>query len=175
MIFLAMMTLEFCARLDNYVSYRTPFFGADSLDTLFTMDRLGKRGKPNARYRKWRLNSLGYRGPELHAGRTRIICIGASETFGLYEDEDQEYPRQLERELNRRAGRDAFEVVNAAYAGLVLDNEMQRLPEIAETVRPQIALLYPSLANYIWLPVASVHPPLPTVAPAPPRFGLHFR
>src|SRR5258708_7292884 len=48
-ILLAIGTLEFCARLDNYISYGTPFFGADSIDNLFTTDRLGKRGKPNAR------------------------------------------------------------------------------------------------------------------------------
>src|SRR5437016_13078311 len=107
-VLLVVLTLEVCARVDNYVSYGMPFFGSDSIDSLYTTDRLGKCGLPNARYRKWKLNSLGYRGPELHPGRQRIICIGASETFGLYEDEGQEYPRQLERELNRRAGHEAF-------------------------------------------------------------------
>lgn len=173
-IFLGFLTLEVCARIDGYVSYGTPFFSHDSIDTLYTTDALGKHGKANARYRKWKLNSLGYRGPELHSGRQRIICIGASETFGLYEDEDREYPRQLERELNRRLGRDAFDVVNVAYAGLTLNNEVQRLPGIIKTVQPRIALIYPALANYIWNPTEAAHAPVETSTPPPSNFEFRI-
>jgi hypothetical protein len=48
---------------------------------------MGQHGRPNAQYLKWKLNSLGFRGPELDPGATRILCVGSSETFGQYESE----------------------------------------------------------------------------------------
>lgn len=151
-VLLAVFTLEFCARLDDYLSYRAPIWRSYDESDLYTRDNIGARGKPWARYKKWQLNSLGFRGPELESGRVRIICMGASETFGLYELPDKEYPRQLERELNDWAGRDSFQVVNVAYPGEEIPTQILRLPEIAEEIRPRVALIYPSPAQYVWLP-----------------------
>jgi lysophospholipase L1-like esterase len=113
------------------------------------IDRIGKWGKPGARYERWQLNSLGYRGPELRPGTVRIVCFGASETFGLYEGLDKEYPRQLERNLNKLAGGDIFQVVNAAYPGETLTTAILRIPQVVSQVHPSYALIYPEPANYI--------------------------
>jgi lysophospholipase L1-like esterase len=152
--------LEICARVDDVLSYGAPFWGAYSDESLYTIDKIGKWGKPNARYEHWQLNSLGYRGPELVAGTVRVVCIGASETFGLYEAPDEEYPRQLERDLNKLAGGPVFQVVNVAYPGENIRTAILRVPEIASQIRPSYALIYPAFANYI--------SPAPTSArPAP--------
>ena len=83
---MAMLVLsEFAAREADKITYSAPFWGDYSLDTLFTVDELGKRGRPNASYEKWRLNEAGYRGPALRSNTYRIVCLGSSETFGLYE------------------------------------------------------------------------------------------
>ena len=137
-------------------------------ESLYEYDRLGKRGKPFARYKKWKLNSLGFRGPELHKGSERIVCFGSSETFGLYEPEGQEFPRQIERYLNGD-GAQRFEVVNAAYPGETIVTATRRVPEIVEQLQPRFAIIYPSVANYIWLPwIKSAHDASKIAVPGKP-------
>jgi lysophospholipase L1-like esterase len=151
-LLLVVIVLEMCARIDDVLSYGAPFWGPYNLDLLYVKDQIGLRGKPSARYQKWQLNALGYRGPELRPGAIPIVCFGASETFGLYEAEGQEYPRQLEQELNSRTAENVFEVVNVAYAGETVATAVLRVPEIVEEIHPSVAIVYPSLASYIWLP-----------------------
>jgi lysophospholipase L1-like esterase len=150
---LIISVLEVCARLDDVVSYDAPFWGPYDNQSLLMIDQLGKWGKPGARYEKWQLNSLGYRGPELKPGTERILCFGASETFGLYEAPNEEYPRQLERDLNEASGGATFQVVNAAFPGETLATAIQRVPEVVSQVHPSYALIYTPPVNYIESPV----------------------
>ena len=145
------VALEVCARVDDVISYGAPFLGTYNDDILLQKDSIGKWGRPGARYAKWQLNSLGYRGPELRPGSIRILTMGASETFGLYEAPGEEYPRQLERDLNAWAGRDVFQVVNVAFAGETLPTSILRVPQIVEQIHPTYALIYPDLSSYIWM------------------------
>lgn len=143
------LVLELCARLDDVLTYNAPFWGPYNNEILLQRDQLGRWGKPGARYEKWQLNSLGYRGPELRPGTKRIVCFGASETFGLYEAPGEEYPRQLERDLNQLAGKPEFQVVNAAFPGETLPTAILRVPEVVSQIHPVYALLYIPPANYI--------------------------
>lgn len=145
----AAVVWEGAARVDDYIAYDAPLLEPYNPEILYTNDALGKCGKPHARYVKWRFNSLGYRSPELDPKRMHIITLGASETFGLYESENGEYPRQLETEINARAGGPLYQVVNAAYPGLSNNGIVRRLPVILSSIRPRVAVIYPSLANYI--------------------------
>jgi lysophospholipase L1-like esterase len=144
--------LELFARVDDRLTYGAPLTGRYDNEILYVRDSLGRRGKPFARFRKWSLNEAGFRGPALQAGRATVVTFGASETFGLYEGEGQEYPRQLERLLNERLGGDVVQVVNAAYPGQSAATATLRLPEIAERLRPSVAIIYATPADYIWLP-----------------------
>jgi lysophospholipase L1-like esterase len=148
---LALVVWEVAARVDDRLAADAPLLGPYNPDILYTEDALGVRGKPHARYSKWRLNALGYRGPEIDPdpGRARVATLGASETFGLYEGEGREYPRQLESELNARAGRDAWQVVNVAYPALNGAAARRRLPGIVETLRPSYVTVYLSPATYV--------------------------
>jgi hypothetical protein len=146
------IVLELSARVDDLLSYSAPFWGPYNSERLYERNRIGKRGRPGARYEKWQLNSLGYRSPELRPGTIRIACLGASETFGLFEPEGQEYPRQLERELNSRVRKDIFQVVNVALPGESIATATLRVPEIIDQIHPQVMIIYPSVAAYIWLP-----------------------
>lgn len=150
------LALDLCARLDDVLSYDAPFWGPYNNEILLKTDDLGRWGKPGARYEKWQLNSLGYRGPELRPGTVRIVCFGASETFGLYEAPDEEYPRQLERDLNQLAGRPDFQVVNAAFPGETLPTAILRVPQVVSQVHPSYALIYIPPANYIDMKSESV-------------------
>jgi len=152
-LIVSVLTLELCARIDDWILYGAPIFSLSyNENRLYEYDQIGKRSRPNARYRKWQLNSVGARGPEVTDGGTRILCLGASETFGLYEPEGQEYPRQLERQLNARIPGGRFQVLNFALPGMPLPVISTRIPEIADAVHPQYALIYAPVATYVWLP-----------------------
>jgi hypothetical protein len=152
-LIVSVLTLELCARIDDWIGYGAPIFSLSyNENRLYEYDQIGKRSRPNVRYRKWQLNSVGSRGPELTDGGTRILCLGASETFGLYEPEGQEYPRQLERQLNARIPGGDFQVLNFALPGMPLPVITTRIPAMAAAVHPRFALIYAGVATYIWLP-----------------------
>ena len=63
------------------------------------------------------INSRGFRGREFSdkkdPGVIRIVCLGASSTFGYFDRDDQTYPVYLEQFLNERyPGGAKFEVIN---------------------------------------------------------------
>ena len=167
-LLITFVVLELLARLDQRITNGAPFSGVYNELSMYGADEMGRIGKPNAQYLKWKLNSTGYRGPELRKAAVTIACIGSSETFGVFESPDHEYPRQLEQELNKK-GADAA-VVNVAYPGMVVATAGLRVPYMVSRVKPNYALIYPSFANYIWLPWLK-----PTAAPAAlPSFELRI-
>jgi lysophospholipase L1-like esterase len=63
------------------------------------------------------INKRGFRGRDFsdqkEPGVIRIICLGASSTFGYFDRDDETYPVYLEQLLNKKyAGRVKFEVIN---------------------------------------------------------------
>ena len=149
--------------------YRTPFFSPfRDQGELVISDRDGTHGRPGARYMKWAINNLGMRGPDAPArkahGAIRVITVGASETFGLYESHDQEFPRQLADSLgaasagNRclnSAGR-RFEVLNAALPGMSLPTIEQDVRMRLSHLDADVIVAYPTPVQYL-----SSTPPAP--------------
>lgn len=77
-----------------------------------------KDGKPII----YSFNSKGLRGKEFSARKNkdifRIICIGNSNTFGWWVDDQDTYPQQLEDILNTTTNhKKKFEVINAGILG----------------------------------------------------------
>jgi hypothetical protein len=140
---------EICARVDDHIEEGAPLFGNYAMSNMLTHDDYGVVGRPYGHFGKWKLNALGFRGPDIHPGTLKIICIGASETFGMGESAGMEYPRQIERVINSREPDLHVEVVNAAYAGQSLRTLSHRIDNIADTLSPRVAILYPSFLNYI--------------------------
>lgn len=141
----ALCTLEVCARLEDTLTQGAPFGGTYTQDILYDRPGADFHGVPHARYLKWQLNSMGYRGPEPRAGEFRVACVGASETFGLYESAGHEWPRQLDELLrNQRAT-----VINTAYPGANLRTHLHQAPWMIDMVKPDLIVLYTSVAAYI--------------------------
>jgi hypothetical protein len=97
------------------------------------------------------------------------MTVGASETFGLYESPERDYPRQLEALLRRESGLASASVVNIALPGMrigrtaYLERSLQKAPS-------QWVLLYPTPANYIGTTVGFCAQPQPAQAlPEPER------
>ena len=123
-------------------------------------DASGPHGRPFARYTKYILNNLGMRGPDVAAAKRpdviRVVALGASETFGLYESPGREFPRQLEDSL-RSCGR--FEVINGALIGMLLPTEDEYLRLRVAALHPDIVVLYPSPPQYLLDSVPTATPP----------------
>ncbi len=147
-----LVTAEIFGRIDDNVTWGAPLVGPYSEEMLTMRDSFGVRGRPNYRFQKWRMNNVGFRGRDLsvvpHEGRTRIVVLGASESFGLAEAEGLEYPAQLASVLDSMAaGR--FEVVNAALAGMSLSAMVPFFREVVAPIRPALVLVYPSPTFYL--------------------------
>ncbi len=155
---------ELTARIEDYIRRGVPIFSTpDRNRDLVLHDALGIRGRPNGQFGRWHLNSVGFRGPEIArqppAGCHRVLILGASESFGLYESDGMEYPAQLQTKLrNARAG--CYEVVNASLFGLTLPGITRLYENWARQFESRTALIYPTPAFYL-----GEHPPGP---PGPP-------
>jgi lysophospholipase L1-like esterase len=144
-------TVEVACRIEQWYLYDAPVLGMYTYDTaLFTTDEYGITGKANGIYEKWRLNSFGFRGPEVGLqrpqGRLRIVCMGASETFGLYESREHEWPRQLERRLEMEDF--SVEVINAAIAGMSLSQRTVHLQRRLMRLQPDVVVMMLEYGSY---------------------------
>ena len=187
--------LELTCRVEDWVTYRTPALSsATSISDLVVRDADGMHGRPNSRYQKWVMNSLGVRGPETTvipaAGTVRVITVGASETFGLRESPHHEYPRQLEDSLNARIARSScsagvkphFEVLNAGFAGMALPTIEQDVRLRLHRYQPAIIVVYPTPAQYLddelpfpAVPDSSAPKPPSVLKPLYPRVAGRIR
>jgi lysophospholipase L1-like esterase len=144
---LALLTLEIAARVDDRIKDGAPLLRPYTINTLFRPSPFGREGIPGARFAKWQMNALGYRGPEPRPGRSNILTFGASETFGLYESPDHEYPRRVESLLDA-ARPNAYGVVNIAIPGIRI-GRIGYLERALDQTQARHVVVYPSPANYI--------------------------
>ncbi len=140
-------TLEVLARLEDWWRDGASPLGSHSIEDLFRPSPTGREGVPHARFGKWRMNGLGFRGEEPAAGRETVLAFGASETFGQYESPGHEYPRLLADELEARApGR--YDVQNGALPGMRV-GRIAYLEQALDRARPRYLVIYPSPVNYV--------------------------
>ncbi len=164
-VIVMMAAAEACSRLDDWIFLDVPFCAnPDREHDLTVHDEHGLHGRPNGHFRKWHLNAFGFRGPQIEErpapGSTRILILGASETFGLYESANKEYPAQLAEDLRREGPR--VEVINAAMAGISVKSMLPYWEKWAARVHPQIVLIYPAPMFYL-----DDEPPRPPRGDAP--------
>lgn len=149
----AVVALEFATRLDDWARFGVSFASpAVALDDLITRDSLGMHGRASVQYRQFRMNALGLRGPEIdlssQASRALVVTAGASETFGLYESKDHEWPRQLQDTLAESCG-SAVVVGNAAFAGMSLPTVIGDVAGRIARLRPRVVVYYPTPMQYL--------------------------
>jgi lysophospholipase L1-like esterase len=176
-----LLAFEATFRIAERIRYGTPFFSrVINEEGLVIRDSLGMHGRANVTYQKWSMNELGLRGPSAtHANRPgtlRIITLGASETFGLYEQKGNEYPRALQDTLSRRfagsrtaaCSARSVEVLNAATPGMTLPTIAQDVRLRLGSLHPDIVTIYPTPAQYLApnAPVAAARSKLARELPA---------
>jgi lysophospholipase L1-like esterase len=177
---LILLGAEAGSRVDDWIFSDVPFFANPERNRDLTVqDTEGPRGRPHGHFKKWKLNQFGFRGPEIARepapGTTRVMILGASETFGLYETEGREYPRQLAEVLQRR-GHPEVEVVNTAMAGMTLSSMRPYWRTWASPFHPTVVLIYPSPLLYLddELPGKWTVAPSDPEAERAPRFESRF-
>lgn len=145
------LTLEVAARVDDWVRFDASLFRRYEFDQLFRVTDKGLRGVPNARYTRWALNAEGLRGAEVRPdrGQTRIVVYGASETFGMFEDDGKEFPRILEKTLNAGSRESHFEVLNAGMPGMRVGSGVALFRELEQKFKPRAVVIYPTPTHYI--------------------------
>jgi len=173
----AVVAAELAARVDDWIRSDVPFTHTPDYDhDLKLQDWFGTRGRPNGHYEKWRLDNFGFRGPDVTLAPppdcTRIMVLGASETFGLYESDGQEYPAQLADSLRSRG---CYQVINAAIVGAGLRAQLRLWENYLTRFRPGVVLIYPSPTYYLgaadpsraWAPMPGRAVPSRPVPPRP--------
>ena len=150
--FLSLFVLESSARIDDWINWNAPLFGNYSRRSLTLMDSKGFRNRPNSQFQKWVINGHGFRGKDVNIkkneGVVRIIIIGASETFGLYEDSGKEYPAQIQSYLDNYK-KNKYEVINAAVPGISPPRLKHLYENLIQELKPDIVVYYPSPTLYL--------------------------
>ncbi len=133
------MTVELCTRIEQFLRFDAPLFGEYSSNIL----RFKGQNVPNAQFEKWRNNHLGFRGPDIttskRIGISRVVCMGASETYGLYESPGKEWPAQLRGLLPAR-----YEVINSSVVGLPLNGYPTYLDRHVFPLAPDVVVVVAS-------------------------------
>ena len=142
---------EATARLDDWIGSGIPFLARPTTHEDLTFADGGViRGAPGAVHKKWKMNRQGFRGPEISERPaqdvTRVIVLGASETFGLYESRDMEFPAVLRRLLEKEG---PFEVINAALPGMTVRSMKPYWDAWVARFAPQVVIIYPSPLFYL--------------------------
>ncbi len=74
-----------------------------------------------------------------------IVCLGDSHTYGVFVNEEEAYPSQLEQILNRSGKK--YQVVNLGAPGQNSTQILKALPKIIEKYHPEIILLLVGVNN----------------------------
>jgi hypothetical protein len=156
MVFL--VVLEFCVRFEDLIKWDAPFFGPYSHEILWQPTAWGNGGRPNARFEKWKINSHGFRSGEIGQSKPtykiRILVMGASETFGLYESPGHDFPELLDKDLNGIFP-NCYNVINTGFPGMSLPRMCQFFEKVVKTLQPDVVVVYPSPQFYLDMKVPS--------------------
>jgi lysophospholipase L1-like esterase len=148
-----LLTLEICARVEDSIRYDACFFCDYTFaNMLYIYDEYGKVGKPNSRFQKYQLNNIGFRGDDIELIKAkhvrRIVCVGASETFGYFETEKSEWPAQLAKILDTNK-RVSYEVINTSLPGRRLKANITHLRKRVLRLNPDIVIFIPFGLHYM--------------------------
>lgn len=145
-----LLAAEATCRISDYFSSHIAILASPSSNDLITDDSQGRRGTPHAQFKKWKLNAFGFRSPEITEAPSEFVCrvmvLGASEAFGLYESAGMEFPAQLQSLLEAQGN---YEVVNAAVVGISVKSICGYWEHWASRFRPQVVVVYASPLAYL--------------------------
>lgn len=160
--FLFAVAAEIATRLDDRVERGIAFWGSPTYDGELRTVRDGIiQGRGFGEFQKFKLNSWGFRSPEItmakRAGCQRLMVVGGSEMFGLYESPGKDFTAVLQSRLNEHG---CVEMINAGMSGMSLDAAMAYWKLRLVQFKPDTVLIYatPALQITDSFPPAPYHP-----------------
>lgn len=84
----------------------------------------------------------------------RVLFLGDSHTFGLYLPEAESYPRQLERLWATDGAQPLTDFINLGYPGTNSSRIRKSLPDILETMKPDVIVVLVGINDFWTAPVA---------------------
>ncbi len=171
--FLFALAAEIATRLDDRVERGIAILSSPTYDGELRTFRDGIiQGKAFGQFQKFKLNSWGFRGPEIAmakpAGCQRLMVIGSSEMFGLYESPGKDFTAALQSRMSEHG---CVEIINAAMSGMSLDAAMLYWKLRLAQFKPDAVLIYASPA----LQITDTFPPPPYVPRFEERLADGFR
>jgi lysophospholipase L1-like esterase len=100
---------------------------------------------------KAHINSLGFRGnpvePQKPAGKYRIVALGDSTTYGIFNEYDETFPFLLQRQLDTDLDTDRIEVINAGLVSATSAESFVRFYLRILPLQPDMVVLYGALGD----------------------------
>lgn len=100
-------------------------------------------------------------------GNLRVLCLGDSNTYGVWLRRHQAYPQQLEAVWNERTESPKLEVLNLGVPGTNSSRLVRELPQMIETFDPDILIIMVGVNDFWTLPT-----PLEDAPAAQPQPGF---
>jgi lysophospholipase L1-like esterase len=109
--------------------------------------------KPGYRNEHVTINSLGFRGGEIPQkkppGEYRVVAIGGSTTFGIYQSDAWTYPLFMEKALRRDLGTDRVRVINTGLVSATTADNLHRLFTEILPLEPDMVVLYEAFNDVV--------------------------
>jgi lysophospholipase L1-like esterase len=85
-------------------------------------------------------------------GDLRVLCLGDSNTYGLWVDRSETYPEQLEAVWNERVASPRLEALNLGFPGTNSSRVVRELPRMLETFDPDVVIVMVGVNDFWTLP-----------------------
>ncbi len=93
-------------------------------------------------------------GSSWRTGSFRILCLGDSNTFGMYlDDRAKAWPGRLEEIWNASGRSPRIETMNLGYPGTSTSLLLQHLPKMLEVFRPDLVLVMVGVNDFWTIPI----------------------
>ena len=87
-------------------------------------------------------------------GNLRVLCVGDSNTYGVWAYRSEAYPQQLESLWNERVASPKLEVLNLGVPGVNSSRLVHELPKMLATFAPDILIIMVGVNDFWTQPVA---------------------
>jgi lysophospholipase L1-like esterase len=84
----------------------------------------------------------------------RVLCLGDSNTYGLWVEPSQAWPAVFEREWNARHPDRPIEVLNLGFPGMNSSRILDELPRLLRVLRPDTVMVMVGANDYWTVPAA---------------------
>ncbi|MEE9606899.1 MAG: SGNH/GDSL hydrolase family protein [Myxococcota bacterium] len=91
-------------------------------------------------------------------GHRRVLCLGDSNTYGIYLEPEQAYPKQLESLWNDTVGSPRIETINVAIPGTNSSQILRDLPRLFGAFMPDVVIVLVGTNDFITPPVPLEEP-----------------